>query len=138
MDMINHVQYVFSVLKKKPDYSIDFNDSTNRAVFDFIRKHHTVIDPTLGVFELAFRSLKDNITDIEPNFALLPEPLKPYLLIRVLMTVPVLNVERLSRRISKRSRMHCLKTALQLLQVLTWVFPVIVFSGNWNYMLKAG
>ena len=27
MDMINHVQYVFSVLKKKPDYSIDFNDS---------------------------------------------------------------------------------------------------------------
>jgi len=77
MDMINHVQYVFSVLKKKPDYSIDFNDSANRAVFDFIRTHHTVIDPTLGVFELAFRSLKDNITDIEPNFASLPEPLKP-------------------------------------------------------------
>ena len=77
MDMINHVQYVFSVLKKKPDYSIDFDDSTNKAVFDFIKSHHTVIDPTLGVFELAFRPLKDNIADIEPNFASLPEPLKP-------------------------------------------------------------
>ena len=36
-----------------------------------------VIDPTLGVFELGFRSLKDSITDIEPAFATLPEPMKP-------------------------------------------------------------
>jgi len=36
-----------------------------------------VIDPTLGVFELAFRSLNDSITDIEPSFSTLPEPMKP-------------------------------------------------------------
>ena len=78
MDMINHVQYVFSVMKKnKKDFSIDLSDSTNIAVLDFIRSHHVVIDPTLGVFELAFRSLKDNITTIEPAFATLPEPMKP-------------------------------------------------------------
>jgi imidazolonepropionase-like amidohydrolase len=77
MDMINHIQYVFSVMKRKPDYSIDYSDLANIAVFNFIKSHHTVIDPTLGVFELAFRNLKDNITGIEPNFATLPEPLKP-------------------------------------------------------------
>jgi Amidohydrolase family len=78
MDMVNHAQYVFTVLKKsKTDGSIDFTDPENIAVMDFIKKHQVVIDPTLGVFELAFRSVKDSITLIEPNFASLPEPLKP-------------------------------------------------------------
>ena len=77
MDMVNHVQYVFSVMKKNKDLSVDVSDSANVAVLNFIRTHHTVIDPTLGVFELAFRSLKDSITDIEPNFATLPQPMKP-------------------------------------------------------------
>ena len=77
MDMVNHVQYVFSVVKRKPDLTIDLNDSMSIKAFEFIKSHHVVIDPTLGVFELAFRNLKDNITDIEPNFASLPEPMKP-------------------------------------------------------------
>jgi imidazolonepropionase-like amidohydrolase len=46
-------------------------------VLNFIKTHHVVIDPTLGVFELAFRSLKDSITIIEPAFSTLPEPMKP-------------------------------------------------------------
>ncbi|MEO8404835.1 MAG: amidohydrolase family protein, partial [Chitinophagaceae bacterium] len=57
--------------------SVDFSDSASIAAFDFIKKHHVVIDPTVGVFELAFRSLKDSITLIEPAFATLPEPMKP-------------------------------------------------------------
>jgi hypothetical protein len=78
MDMVNHVQYVFSVMKKnKKDFSIDLSDSANLAILNYIRIHHVVIDPTLGVFELAFRSLKDSITDIEPAFSTLPEPMKP-------------------------------------------------------------
>jgi hypothetical protein len=80
MNMVNHVQYVFPLLKRKPDLSIDFNDSMSIKAFDFIKSHHVVIDPTLGVFELAFRNVKDNITDIEPNFASLPEPMKPLFL----------------------------------------------------------
>lgn len=76
MDMVNHVQYVFSVLKKNKDYSINWNDSTNKAVLDFIKMHHVVIDPTLGVFELSLRSLSDSITAIEPAFATLPLPLQ--------------------------------------------------------------
>ena len=77
MDMVNHVQYVFSIVKRKPDLTIDLHDSMSIKAFEFIKSHHVVIDPTLGVFELAFRNLKDNITDIEPNFASLPEPMKP-------------------------------------------------------------
>ena len=76
MDMVNHVQYVFSVLKKNKDFSINWEDSTNKAVLSFIKAHHVVIDPTLGVFELSLRSLSDSITTIEPAFATLPQPLQ--------------------------------------------------------------
>ncbi len=35
-----------------------------------------VIDPTLGVFELAFRNVKDSITNLEPAYSTLPPPLQ--------------------------------------------------------------
>jgi hypothetical protein len=77
MDMVNHANYIFRVLKKgKGDTPIDFSDPENKAVMSFIKSHHVVIDPTLGVFELAFRSVKDSITFIEPNFSTLPGPLQ--------------------------------------------------------------
>jgi hypothetical protein len=77
MDMVNHIEYVYSVLKgDKKKFSVNFDDSSNRAVFDFIQSHHVVIDPTLGVYELATRSLNDSITGIEPNFKTLPAPLQ--------------------------------------------------------------
>lgn len=77
MDQVNHIPYVYSVLKKNKDGSIDFSNMENVAVFNFIKAHHVVIDPTLGVFELLLRSLKDSITKVEPAFASLPQPLKP-------------------------------------------------------------
>lgn len=77
MDMVNHIQYVYSAMKRRKDRSIDLNDSANIKVLDFIKAHHVVIDPTIGVFELGFRDLKDKITEIEPAFASLPEPMKP-------------------------------------------------------------
>jgi Amidohydrolase family len=78
MDMVNHVQYVYGIMKRnKTTGAVDFSDSTNLAVMKFLKEHNVVIDPTLGVFELAFRSVTDNITDIEPDFSSLPEPLKP-------------------------------------------------------------
>jgi imidazolonepropionase-like amidohydrolase len=76
MDMVNHIQYVAAVLKKKPGVTIDYADAKNQAVFQFLKDHHTVIDPTLAVFEIAFRSLTDSITAIEPNFYTLPPVLQ--------------------------------------------------------------
>ena len=78
MDMVNHVQYVVPLLKKDTaTKGINFSDSVSIAALNFIRDHHVVIDPTLGVFELAFRPLDDSITKIEPNFASLPAPMQP-------------------------------------------------------------
>jgi len=76
MDMVNHVQYVFSVMKAGKDRSVDVNDSTNQQLFRFIKSHNTVIDPTLGVFEMVFRNTKDDITQMEPAFYTLPLPLQ--------------------------------------------------------------
>ena len=48
MDMVNHVQYVYSILKKnKQTGDVDFSDSANRAVMTFLRDHRVVIDPCL-------------------------------------------------------------------------------------------
>lgn len=79
MDMVNHVQYVYSIMKRNKDRSIDFNDSTSIAAIKFIKQHNVVIDPTVGVFEMLFRSIKDNITDMEPAFYTLPLPLQALL-----------------------------------------------------------
>jgi len=76
MDMVNHVQYVFSVMKMGKDRSVDVNDSANQRVFRFMRAHRTVMDPTLGVFEMVFRNTKDDITQMEPAFYTLPLPLQ--------------------------------------------------------------
>ena len=76
MDMVNHVQYVFSVMKRNKDRSVNFEDSTSLAALKFIKQHNTVIDPTLGVFEMVFRSTKDDITEMEPAFYSLPLPLQ--------------------------------------------------------------
>ncbi|HZY37276.1 MAG TPA: amidohydrolase family protein [Mucilaginibacter sp.] len=76
MDMVNHVQYVYSIMKRNKDRSINFDDSTSKAAIKFIKDHHVVIDPTLGVFELSFRSIKDDITQMEPGFYNLPLPLQ--------------------------------------------------------------
>jgi len=76
MDMVNHVQYVYSIMKRNKDRSINFDDSTSKAAIKFIKDHHVVIDPTLGVFEMSFRSIKDDITQMEPGFYSLPLPLQ--------------------------------------------------------------
>jgi len=76
MDMVNHVQYVYSIMKRNKDRSINFEDSTSIAAIKFIKDHHTVIDPTLGVFEMSFRSVKEDITIMEPGFYTLPLPLQ--------------------------------------------------------------
>jgi imidazolonepropionase-like amidohydrolase len=76
MNMVNHEQYVYAILKKNKDRSVNFEDPVSVAAIKFIKDHHVVIDPTLGVFELAFRNVKDSITNLEPAFSTLPPPLQ--------------------------------------------------------------
>jgi len=74
MDQVNHMQYVYAMMKKNKDKSIDLQDSANVAALDFLKAHHTVIDPTMGVFEMVFRSVDDDILSMEPNYYTLPLP----------------------------------------------------------------
>ncbi len=76
MDMVNHIQYVPPILALNADKTINWDDPKTAEGLDFIKEHGTVIDPTLGVFEMIFRSTKDTITEMEPAFYSLPEPLE--------------------------------------------------------------
>jgi len=77
MDMVNHIQYVTQILKKRASNGvIDFSDSSNIAALEFIRDNHVIVDPTLGVYEMIFRALDDSITIIEHRFKQLPGPLQ--------------------------------------------------------------
>jgi hypothetical protein len=76
MNMVNHMQYVYSIMKRGKDRATIFDDSISIAAVKFIKDHNVVIDPTIGVFELAFRNAKDDITKLEPNYNTLPLPLQ--------------------------------------------------------------
>jgi imidazolonepropionase-like amidohydrolase len=91
MDMVNHIQYVGPILARGKDRLVDWNDPKTAAGFDFIREHGTVIDPTLGVFEMIFRSTKDSITGMEPAFGTLPQPLQ---VLFVTMGMPPAQAEK--------------------------------------------
>jgi imidazolonepropionase-like amidohydrolase len=77
MDMVNHIAYVSMAEKTdRKNGTVDFSDPTNKKLIEFLKEHHTVIDPTLGVYEMVSRPLSDPITAIEPAFATLPLPLQ--------------------------------------------------------------
>lgn len=76
MDMINHMQYVYAMMKRNKDGSPDLEDSLSRASLDYLLQKHTVIDGTMGVFEMIFRPLDEDIHIMEPNYEKLPVPLQ--------------------------------------------------------------
>jgi imidazolonepropionase-like amidohydrolase len=76
MDQVNHLMYVAQLLRRNPDGSLILTDTTAARVFAFLKAHRTVIDPTVGVFELGYRSTKDDIMAIEPGYLRLPQALQ--------------------------------------------------------------
>jgi imidazolonepropionase-like amidohydrolase len=83
MDMINHIHYVTDLLMPKdidmkklsrPERlkllaSIDVNSPEGKKAIDFFVQHHTVIDPTVALFELQFRPADQPATKTEPGIA---------------------------------------------------------------------
>ena len=76
MDMINHIQCVYTMMKKNKDGSLILEDSVSQAALSYLKEKHTVVDATIGVFEMGFRSLDDDILIMEPNYKNLPVPLQ--------------------------------------------------------------
>ena len=80
MDMINHIMYAYRAVKvNKQDNSMDLTDTANQRLLHFLKEKHTVIDPTLGIFEMIYRPLNDNMLLIEPAFYSLPVPIQTML-----------------------------------------------------------
>ena len=80
MDMVNHINYVFWMMKvDTTNFSVDLDDSLSKASLEFIKTHKVVIDPTLSILELAGRSVNDSITLIEPDYYTLPPQLQSLL-----------------------------------------------------------
>jgi imidazolonepropionase-like amidohydrolase len=76
MDMINHMQYVYAMMKRNKDGSVILEDSVSQAALSYLKEKHTVIDATMGVFEMIFRPLEEDILIMEPNYKNLPLPLQ--------------------------------------------------------------
>ena len=83
MDMINHISYIADLLLAK-DYdpkkvkgldrlkimaAVDVNSEQGKQAVAFLAEHKTVIDPTVALFELQFRSAGEPAEQIEPGIA---------------------------------------------------------------------
>ena len=83
MDQINHIQYVPSVMRPKgfrptpgqQPPSIDFQTAEAQQTLQFLIAHHTVIDPTMAIFEWSLHPADTLFADIEPGAAKLPREL---------------------------------------------------------------
>jgi hypothetical protein len=64
------------MMKKNKDRSIDMNDSSSMAAIQYLKTHPVVVDATVGVYEMVFRSVSDDILNMEPNYYNLPVPLQ--------------------------------------------------------------
>ncbi len=78
-DQINHIVYIVAIMHPPvPEHSpagstakavaaIDFNSPEAQKAIDFLKAHHTVIDPTLSVFELGTASTAKPTASFEPG-----------------------------------------------------------------------
>lgn len=83
MDMINHIHYIADLLMPKdvdmhklkgPERlkvmaSIDVNSEEGKKAVAFFAEHHTVIDPTVSLYEAQFRPASEPAGKIEPGIA---------------------------------------------------------------------
>ena len=83
MDMINHIHYITDLLMPKdvdmkklsrPERlkvmaSIDVNSEEGKKAVAFFAEHHTVIDPTVSLYEMQFRPADEPATKTEPGIA---------------------------------------------------------------------
>ena len=84
-DQINHINYIIQIMLAPPPESLksseesdpaellraianlDFNSVDARKALDFLKTHHTVIDPTLSVFEMGTASTAKPTVSFEPG-----------------------------------------------------------------------
>jgi imidazolonepropionase-like amidohydrolase len=83
-DQINHIGYIADVLHKqlpadakmadrlKATSEIDVNSAESQKTFSFLKKHHTVVDPTLALMEFYTASTAKPPASFEPGVNKIP------------------------------------------------------------------
>src|SRR6202042_2845308 len=72
MDQINHAQYIVPMMKAvvpvgTPAPPLDVNGPDAAKALAFLAAHHTVLDPTLAIFEWDAHPARIPFSDIEPG-----------------------------------------------------------------------
>jgi len=95
-DQINHVDYILSMMRPPPPVDAkrieimkaaaetDLNSEMARKAVEFLKSHHTVIDPTLSIYELETASAAKPVVSFEPGV----EKVAPELAQQFLNVVP--------------------------------------------------
>ena len=74
MDQINHIQYIVPLMKPKavagsPAPALDLTSPESAKAISFFKEHHTVIDPTLVVYEWSLHPARIPFVSYEPGAA---------------------------------------------------------------------
>lgn len=82
MDQINHINYIYELLipdvdrskmnrmeQLKLSVSVDVDSPAAKRAIQFLKDHGTVIDPTMALLEMNFRSADTPLSSIEPGVA---------------------------------------------------------------------
>jgi len=74
MDMINHLDYVTSMMGTPGGGhdTIDVNSEAAQKAIQFLKDHHTVVDPTVGWGEMADHSKEVDVASFEPGIRAAP------------------------------------------------------------------
>jgi imidazolonepropionase-like amidohydrolase len=74
MDQINHLTYVSDMMRTPStgDGVIDVNSDTAKKAIQFLKEHHTVIDPTAGWQEMRGHSKDVDVASFEPGITKAP------------------------------------------------------------------
>jgi imidazolonepropionase-like amidohydrolase len=69
MDQINHIYYLTAVMTDPKTGTIDPQSEQVKKVIRILLQHHTVIDPTIALFEILTHPANTPLTSFEPGFA---------------------------------------------------------------------
>jgi imidazolonepropionase-like amidohydrolase len=85
MDQINHAQYIVPMMKPVPapgtvSPPLDVEGPDARKALDFLKAHHTVVDPTLVIFEWSYHPARIPFSEVEPGVLKVAPELRAQLL----------------------------------------------------------
>jgi imidazolonepropionase-like amidohydrolase len=76
MDQINHIQYLTPLMLNPETHTIDPEWPKAKGLIKLLLEHHTVVDPTIALFEILTHPANTPISTFEPGFPKIAPELK--------------------------------------------------------------